>query len=113
VARLYSDENFPFPVVEILRQLGHDVLTIQQTGKSGEGVEDSEVFAAAIVERRAVVTLNRSDFKRLHRTNQQHHGVIICTVDGDFQRQAQRIHDAIKDLASLDGQLIRVYRPDL
>jgi hypothetical protein len=67
VARLYSDENFPLPVVERLRHLGHDVLSIQQTGRAGEGVPDSEVFAVAIRERRAVLTLNRNDFKRLHR----------------------------------------------
>ena len=29
MARLYSNENFPLPVVEELRQLGHDVLTIR------------------------------------------------------------------------------------
>jgi len=28
MARLYADENFPLPVVEELRQLGHDVLTM-------------------------------------------------------------------------------------
>lgn len=32
MARLYSNENFPLPVVEKLRTLGHDVLTIQETG---------------------------------------------------------------------------------
>ena len=34
MARLYANENFPFPVVEELRKLGHDVLTIQETGKA-------------------------------------------------------------------------------
>jgi hypothetical protein len=34
MAKLYSNENFPLPVVEELRQLGHDVLTIQETGKA-------------------------------------------------------------------------------
>ena len=33
MARLYADENFPLPVVEELRQLGHDVLTIQESGR--------------------------------------------------------------------------------
>jgi len=28
MARLYSNENFPFPAVEELRCLGHDVMTI-------------------------------------------------------------------------------------
>jgi len=27
MARFYADDDFPFPVVERLRQLGHDVLT--------------------------------------------------------------------------------------
>ena len=35
-ARLYSIENFPLPVVEKLRALGHDVLTIQETGRISE-----------------------------------------------------------------------------
>jgi hypothetical protein len=34
MARLYSNEHFPFPVVEELRRLGHDVLTIQETGQA-------------------------------------------------------------------------------
>jgi hypothetical protein len=29
MARLYADEDFPRPVVEELRRLGHDVLTVQ------------------------------------------------------------------------------------
>jgi len=32
MARLYANENFPLPVVEALRRLGHDVLTIQHKG---------------------------------------------------------------------------------
>jgi hypothetical protein len=28
MARLYADENFDYPVVEYLRQFGHDVLTV-------------------------------------------------------------------------------------
>jgi hypothetical protein len=31
-ARLYSNENFPLPAVEALRQLGHDVLTTRDVG---------------------------------------------------------------------------------
>jgi len=30
MARLYSNENFPLPVVERLRALGQDVLTTQE-----------------------------------------------------------------------------------
>jgi hypothetical protein len=30
MARLYADEDFPLPVVEELRHLGHDVRTVAQ-----------------------------------------------------------------------------------
>ena len=31
---LYGNENFPLPVVEELRRLGHDVLTVQPSGNA-------------------------------------------------------------------------------
>jgi hypothetical protein len=111
MARLYSNENFPFPAVEKLRELGHDVLTIQEAGKADQALPDKEVLAFAIRENRAVLTLNRRHFKRLHRENPQHAGIVLCTVDPDFAGQAERIHSAISALASLAGQLIRVNRP--
>ncbi len=111
MARLYSNENFPIPVVEELRQLGHDVLTIQETGKANQEIPDDQVLAFACAESRAVLTINRKDFIRLHRRQQNHSGIIVCTFDLDFARQAKRIHEAIEPLASLEGQLIRVIRP--
>ncbi len=30
MAQFYADEQFPFPVLELLRALGHDVLTVQE-----------------------------------------------------------------------------------
>jgi hypothetical protein len=47
VSRFYSNENFPLPVVEELRKLGHDVLTIQETGKADEACPDKEVLRFA------------------------------------------------------------------
>lgn len=38
-------------------------------------------------------------------------GIIVCTLDIDFARQAKRIHESIERLTSLDCQLIRVIRP--
>lgn len=35
MARLYSNENFPLPVVEALRALGHEVQTTRDVGKDG------------------------------------------------------------------------------
>ncbi|HIK45507.1 MAG TPA: DUF5615 family PIN-like protein [Leptolyngbyaceae cyanobacterium M65_K2018_010] len=47
MARLYADEHFPYPVVEFLRQLGHDVLTVQEAGQAGLKVPDDQVLAFA------------------------------------------------------------------
>lgn len=34
MARLYANENFPRQVAIILRELGHDVLTVQEAGNA-------------------------------------------------------------------------------
>ena len=99
------------PVVEELRRLGHDVLTIQETGKAELSVPDDEILAFASAQGRAVLTLNRKHFIRLHRTNPEPAGIIVCTFDPDFIAQARRIHAAIASKAQLFGQLIRVNRP--
>jgi hypothetical protein len=59
MARLYSDEHFPFPVVEELRRLGHDVVTIQERGQANLRVPDDAVLAFAHGEGRALLTQNR------------------------------------------------------
>jgi hypothetical protein len=43
MARLYADENFPLPIVELLRIFGHDVLTTEETGNSRLGIPDEDV----------------------------------------------------------------------
>ncbi len=111
MARLYANENFPYPVVLELRRLGHDVLTIQETGRAEQSVQDSEVLAFAVTERRAVLTINRKHFIPIHRDQPNHEGIIVCTFDPDFSGQALRIHQAIQPLTSLHGQLVRVNRP--
>jgi hypothetical protein len=59
MARLYANENFPLPVVEELRKLEHDVLTIEETGKSDQSFPDEKVLEFATTEKRAVLTFIR------------------------------------------------------
>lgn len=110
MARLYTNENFPLPVAEELRRLGHDVLTLQDTGRGGQAVPDELVLAFASIERRVLITLNRKDFKRLHLTHPDHAGIVLCTYDPDFLGQASRIDAALKQQSSLAGQILRVNR---
>ncbi|NEP82027.1 MAG: hypothetical protein F6K39_30110 [Okeania sp. SIO3B3] len=111
MARLYADEQFPKRVVVLLRTFGHDVLTVQEAGLANQKVPDGEVLAFATQNERAVLTLNRVDFFRLHRTSSNHGGIIACKDDLDKERMANRINDAISIQETLRGQLIRVKRP--
>lgn len=108
---LYADENFPLRVVEELRRLGHDVLTALEDGAANQSVTDGALLARASELNRALLTLNRRDFKRLHRQTPGHTGIIICTEDPDRLGQAERISTAIAEASKLRGELLRVYRP--
>ena len=110
MARLYSNENFPFPVVEELRRLGHDVLTVAETGKAEQRWPDESVLDFAVSEGRCVLTINRRDFIRLHKDRPQHAGIIVCTFDNDFSALALRIASAIAEGEPLPGRLIRINR---
>jgi predicted nuclease of predicted toxin-antitoxin system len=111
VPRLFADENFPLPVVEVLRTLGHDVLTIHEAGRSGNGVDDEAVLDEAIAEQRAVITLNRRHFIQLHHRRSNHAGVVVCTSDRNFTAQGQRIHDPETGFLSLRASITTVTSP--
>ena len=111
MARLYADENFPLPVVTELRRLGHDVVTMQESGVARQAIPDEVVLSLASADQRAVVTLNRKHFIQLHRSVPDHAGIIVCTFDPDFAGQAQRLHAALAATETLSNPLIRVNRP--
>ncbi|NEP56271.1 MAG: hypothetical protein F6K31_04510 [Symploca sp. SIO2G7] len=109
MANFYADEQFPLPVVQLLRSFGHNVLTVQEAGNAGSS--DPEVLAFAISQNRAVLTQNRRDFIRLHLQQQNHNGIIVCTNNRDVEALATQINDAIPNEEDLTGRLIRVNRP--
>ena len=111
MARLYANENFPFPVVEELRRRGHDAITVVETGKANQKVSDDQVLEFAISDERAVLTFNRKHFFRLHRQRPGHRGIVACTYDPDFVALAERIDAALADMTGMVGQLIRINRP--
>lgn len=110
MARLYANENFPVEVVKRLRELGHDVLTTHDVGKSNQGIEDDAVLRFAVDSDRCVVTINRKDFMRLHRSFPRHAGIIACTENRDFGAFAHRVDEAIRLEGELAGKLVRVVR---
>jgi len=72
--QLYADEDFPLAVVEELRRLGHDVLTVQEDGRRKK--PDPDVLARAHALGRAVLTHNRRHFERLHKQGAAHSGIL-------------------------------------
>jgi hypothetical protein len=111
MARCYSNENFPLPVVEVLRRFWHDVLTTVESGRAGQAIPDAEVLAFAVAEQRVVLTLNRWHFIRLYHTTPEHAGMVVCTYDPNFAALAQRIHTALEAQPQMAGQLVRANRP--
>jgi len=96
--RFLADENLPLPVVAELRLLGYDVVTLQEAGRGNQQFPDEKVLYLALEQGRALVTLNRKHFIRLHHLNKKHGGIIVCSMDLDYPGQALRIHQAVKPL---------------
>lgn len=105
---LYADEDFPFPAVEFLRQLGHDVLTAQVDGYSA--APDADVLARAHALGRAVLTYNRRHYEQLHQRGEEHTGILSAKQDTDHAALANRIHAALDGLQP-GRWCIRVNRP--
>jgi predicted nuclease of predicted toxin-antitoxin system len=111
MAKFYADEQFPRPVVDLLRSLGHDVLTVQEAGNAEQGIPDDRVLAFAITQERSILTINRDDFIRLHRLSSDHFGIIVCTNNRNWEQFAARIDEVVTAEEPLRGKLIRVVRP--
>ncbi len=111
MALLFADEDFPFPVVERLRALGHDVVTTLEAGLAGVGTEDEEILSAATLVGRVVLTMNRRDFIALHSDDPTHAGIIVCMRDSDVTALAQRIDETLASVEDFAGLLQRVNRP--
>src|SRR5437016_4574501 len=89
------------------------VWRLGNSGRGGQGISDALVLADALAEKRALLTHNHPDFKRLHRQGQPHEGIVSCTQDkADPSGLAHRIDAAIAGLGSLANQFIRVIRPN-
>jgi Domain of unknown function (DUF5615) len=111
MARLYADEDFSYPVIQQLRQLGHDILTAHEAGQAGQGIQDASVLAFATAAGRAVLTFNRRHFIRMHDEVSLHAGIIVCTRDDDVVALANRIQQQLQGTPILLNQLLQVYRP--
>jgi hypothetical protein len=105
---LYADEDFPLPAVVQLRVFGHDVLTVQEDGRTA--APDRQVLARAHALGRAVLTYNRRHYERLHRHGASHSGIVSAKQDPDHLALAARIHSVLAG-KSAGRWCLRVNRP--
>ncbi len=62
--KIFANENLFEPIIDYLRSLGHDVLSIRDAGLSG--ISDDEVYRRACNENSVIVTMDK-DFSRMFR----------------------------------------------
>jgi len=72
--KIFADENLFEPIIDYLRSLGHDVLSIRAAGLSG--ISDDGVYQRACQEARVIVTMDK-DFSRMFRFPPEKCGGII------------------------------------
>jgi len=108
--RFYANENLTFELVELLRQQGYDVLTSLEAGNANQRIPDDQVLRTATADNRAVLTFNRDDFLRLHRSGVNHSGIIICKDDSDLSGLSQALHDYLMAQEILQNRLLRVLK---
>ncbi len=72
--KFIADENLFEPIIEYLRELGYDVLSIREAGFSG--ISDEEVYQLACKEKRIIITMDK-DFSRMFNFPPQKCGGII------------------------------------
>lgn len=113
MVRFYTDKQFLFQVVELLRNFGYDVLTVQEAGNANQRIPDAQVLMFAISQERSILTVNRIDFIRLHRRDDNHFGIVVCTNNRNWEQFAERIDGTVRAEESLQGKLIRVVRPSV
>jgi Domain of unknown function (DUF5615) len=111
MARLYADEDISRLVVERLRELGQDIVSVTELRRQGR--PDEQVLEDAMADSRIVLTHNRSDFARLHPTRPAHAGIVSCSRDPDRMALADRIDRALATAGDLTGVHVRVNRPSI
>lgn len=108
--RFYANENLSSMLVNELRRLGHDVLTSYDAGNANQRIPDDRVLAEATLADRCVITFNRDDFLKLHRSGFQHSGIVVCKDDRNRLGQALALHEYLITQQTLQNRFIRVLK---
>ncbi|MDA8241975.1 MAG: DUF5615 family PIN-like protein [Nitrospiraceae bacterium] len=116
--KIIADENVFEPIIDYLRSLGHNVLSIRDAGLSG--ISDDEVYQRACREARVIVTMDK-DFSRMFRFPPERCGGIIVTkIYGHTVQETLSIfkkayeslqeNDVTRNLVIISPEAVRIRR---
>lgn len=72
--KMFANENLFEPIIDYLKSLDQDVLSIRDSGLSG--ISDEEVYRRACKEKRVIITMDK-DFSRMFRFPPEKCGGIV------------------------------------
>ena len=103
LALLIDEDTLAKVLVKMLKEAGHDVLTVNEVGLSGE--PDQVVFNYARKHQRILLTRNCRDFEVLHLQNSVHFGILAIYENQDHRKDLSR-KEMIKAIENLESASI-------
>jgi hypothetical protein len=105
--KLLIDEMYPPAIAEQLRERKHDAEAVTERPEL-RGLADTNIFAVAQQEQRAVVTENIGDFSVIadgyDQRGQAHYGLVFVPPGGYPRGRASTIGRMVRELDGLSGE---------
>jgi predicted nuclease of predicted toxin-antitoxin system len=97
---LIDEDSQSHRLVKLLRNAGHDVLTVNEAGLSAS--EDWEILDRGKQQERLLLTRNCRDFESLHLADGNHPG-ILAVYQGPNTLKNMTLREIVKAIANLEA----------
>lgn len=96
---LLDEDSQAKPLIKLLQDAGHDVLTVNEIGFNGQ--PDPIILDYARQSDRLLLTHNCQDFENLHQVNPNHPGILAIYRDNDCTKNLSR-SAIVKAIANIE-----------
>jgi len=104
-----ADESCARPVIQALREAGHDVVAIAEIAK---GATDDQVLERALKEKRVLITEDRDFGELVYARGRSSSGVILVRFPSRARRaKSATVIEAVSKLGSRLGDAFTVVQP--
>jgi len=104
--RLLIDEDTQAkPLVKLIKNAGHDVVTVNDVNLIGSS--DETVLNCAIALLRVLITHNCNDFKLLHQSRINHPGILAIYRDRNKSKNLTH-KDIVRSIANIEAAQIKI-----